>query len=298
MNDAHARPLLRFAPSPNGLLHLGHAYSALLNDAIAAKIGGRVLLRIEDIDLSRSRSEYVAAIVADLAWLGLTYLETPRRQSEHIGDYNSALTALEARRLIHPCFCTRGEIERMSGGLRDSDGAPVHRGACCAKSAAEIAARKAAGEGAALRLEMARALALAPGPVTWREFGEGADERLVEADPVAWGDVVLRGKDRPASYHLAVVVDDALQGITDVVRGRDLYHATSIHRLLQDLLGLQAPRYRHHRLVLDASGAKMSKSALSKPLSALREEGVSPAEIRSALGFGAAPARGLRVTIS
>jgi glutamyl-Q tRNA(Asp) synthetase len=297
MSDARACPLLRFAPSPNGLLHLGHAYSALRNEAVAAEIGGRVLLRIEDIDLSRSRSEYVAAMVADLAWLGLSYLEAPRRQSEHVNDYAGALAALAARDLIHPCFCTRGEIERMSGGARDPDGAPVHRGRCRTKSAAEIAAREAAGERAALRLDMAKALSLAGAPLTWREFGEGAKEQLVEADPAAWGDVVLRGKERPASYHLAVVVDDAWQGITDVVRGRDLYHATSIHRLLQDLLGLQAPRYRHHRLVLDASGAKMSKSALSKPLAALRGEGVSPAEIRSALGFGA-PARDLRVTIS
>jgi glutamyl-Q tRNA(Asp) synthetase len=160
------------------------------------------------------------------------------------------------------------------------------------------AKREAAGERAALRLDMASALSLVRAPLTWREFGEGAQELSVDADPAAWGDVVLRGKDRPASYHLAVVVDDAYQGVSDVVRGRDLYSATSIHRLLQALLDLPQPRYRHHRLVLDASGAKMSKSASSEPLAALREEGVSPAEIRGALGFGAAPAGRLHVAIS
>jgi glutamyl-Q tRNA(Asp) synthetase len=291
MTDAGPRPLFRFAPSPNGLLHLGHAYSALLNDAMAARVGGRVLLRIEDIDAMRSRDQFADAIIADLAWLGLRYPE-PRRQNAHIDTYASALATLQARGLLHPCSCTRSEIERMSGGRRDPDGAPLHRGACRAAPSAD------AGERAALRLDMAAALAVAPAALTWREFGEGVEERRIEADPGAWGDVVLRGKDRPASYHLAVVVDDAMQGITDVVRGRDLYQATSIHRLLQELLGLPPPLYRHHRLVRDASGAKMSKSARSQSLSSLRDEGVSAAQLRGALGFGPAQAGGLRATIS
>jgi glutamyl-Q tRNA(Asp) synthetase len=293
-----APPIFRFAPSPNGRLHLGHAYSALINARMAADVGGRFLLRIEDTDVTRSRRAFATAIIDDLAWLGLTFRQAPRRQSEHGDDYARALAALEARGLVYACFCTRGEIERTSGGLRDPDGAPRHSGACRAATTAEVAARRAAGERAALRLDMARALALVSAPLTWREFGEGARETRVEADPAAWGDVVLRGKDRPASYHLAVVVDDAIQEISDVVRGRDLYHATSIHRLLQDLLGLPAPRYRHHRLVLDESGEKMSKSAQSKPLAALREQGFSAAEVRAALGFGAVASNRLAVALS
>jgi glutamyl-Q tRNA(Asp) synthetase len=298
MNDVAAPPVFRFAPSPNGRLHLGHAYSALLNAQMAADVEGRFLLRIEDIDVTRSRSAFEAAIPEDLAWLGLTFPEAPRRQSEHGDDYARALAALEARGLVYPCFCTRGEIERMSDGLRDPDGAPLHRGACRATPAAEVAARQSAGERAALRLDMARALSLVRAPLTWREYGEGASETLIPAEPAAWGDVVLRGKDRPASYHLAVVVDDAIQQVSDVVRGRDLYHATAIHRLLQELLGIAPPRYRHHRLVRDASGEKMSKSAKSQPLAVLREQGFAAAEVRAALGFGAASVDRLAVAIN
>jgi glutamyl-Q tRNA(Asp) synthetase len=298
MNVAYARPIFRFAPSPNGRLHLGHAYSALLNARMAAGVAGRFLLRIEDIDVTRSRSEFEAAIVNDLAWLGLTFPEAPRRQREHRDDYARALASLASRRLVYPCFCTRGEIERMSEGLRDPDGAPLHRGACRAMPAAEIAARRSAGERAASRLDMTRALSLVRAPLTWREYGEGAGEALIEAAPAAWGDVVLRGKDRPANYHLAVVVDDAIQQVSDVVRGRDLYHATAIHRLLQELLGLAPPRYRHHRLVRDASGEKMSKSARSKPLATLREQGFSAAEVGAALGFGAASLNRIAIAIN
>jgi glutamyl-Q tRNA(Asp) synthetase len=290
MNDPPRRPVFRFAPSPNGRLHLGHAYSALLNAQMAARTDGRFLLRIEDTDVTRCRPEFEAAIVDDLAWLGLVFPQTPRRQSEHIDDYARALASMEARGLVYPCFCTRSQIERMSGGLRDPDGAPLHRGACRAVPAAEGRA--------ALRLDMARAASLLRKSLTWREYGEGAQETLVEADPAAWGDVILRGKETPANYHMAVVVDDSVQGVSDVVRGRDLYHATSIHRLLQELLGLEAPLYRHHRLVRDASGAKMSKGAQSKPLSALRERGVAAETVRDALGFGDSQAISLGVTIS
>ncbi len=285
-----ARPTFRFAPTPNGALHLGHAYSALMNARLADQTGGRLLLRIEDTDVSRCKREFETAILEDLAWLGIGFSEPLRRQSEHLDDYARALAALEARGLVFPCFCRRVEIARANGGLRDPDGAPLHRGPCLALSRGEIARREAAGERPALRLDGARALSGLAEPLTWREFGEGARETIVEADPGAWGDVVLRGRDTPAAYHLAVVVDDASQGISDVVRGRDLYAATAIHRLLQFLLGLPPPRYRHHRLVLDAEGAKMSKSASSQPLRALREEGYSALEVRAALGF-AEPSR-------
>jgi glutamyl-Q tRNA(Asp) synthetase len=297
MCAAVPQPIFRFAPSPNGRLHLGHAYSALLNAEMAAA-GGRFLLRIEDTDVVRCRPEFEAAIIEDLAWLGLVF-EPPRRQSDHLDDYARALAALEAQDLVYPCFCTRSEIARASGASRDPDGAPLHRARCQALWGVEVEARLAAGERASLRLDMARALSRVGDALTWREYGEGTRDALITADPAAWGDVVLRGKDRPANYHLAVVVDDAIQAISDVVRGRDLYHATSIHRLLQALLGLPAPRYRHHRLVRDATGARMSKSAQSQPLSVLRAQGFSPGDVRAALGFGQKrEARALMATIS
>jgi glutamyl-Q tRNA(Asp) synthetase len=298
MMTAPIRPIFRFAPSPNGRLHLGHAYSALLNDAMTRAAGGRLLLRIEDIDRARCRPEYERAIVADLAWLGVTFTEAARRQSEHAADYSAALARLDARALVYPCFCTRGEIARASGGARDPDGAPLYPGTCRMLSAGARAARLARGEGAALRLDMARALALAPADLAWREHGEATIETLVRADPAAWGDFVLRRKHMLASYHLAVVVDDALQGVSDVMRGSDLYPSTSAHRLLQALLAIDAPRYRHHRLVRDLAGAKMSKSASSTTLEELRRNGVSAGEIRAALGFGAASAGGLAAKIS
>ncbi len=281
------RPTFRFAPSPNGALHLGHVYSALMNARLAAEIGGRLLLRIEDLDRTRCKREYEAAIEDDLGWLGLDFDGPPRRQSEHGEDYARALDALSARGLVYPCFCSRGQIAAAAGPARDPDGAPLYPGVCRALGAHEVARRLEAGERAALRLDSARARSEAPADLSWREYGEGARGALHPADPAAWGDFVLRGKDNAASYHLAVVVDDALQGISDVVRGRDLYAATSVHRLLQSLLGLAPPRYRHHRLVLDARGAKMSKSASSQPLRALREAGYSALEVRAALGLEA-----------
>ena len=278
-------PTFRFAPSPNGALHLGHAYSALLNAKLAGEAGGRLLLRIEDLDQGRCKREYEAAIVDDLAWLGIVFDASPRRQSEHVADYARALASLRARGLIYPCFCSRAEVAATAGGARDPDGAPIYSGACRALTPRELADRLAAGERAALRLNSARALAAAPRTLNWRELGEGESESLRRSDPAAWGDFVVRGKDNAASYHLAVAVDDALQGVSDVARGRDLLAATSAHRLLQALLGLPAPRYRHHRLVLDDEGAKMSKSASSPALSALREQGYSARDVRAALGF-------------
>jgi glutamyl-Q tRNA(Asp) synthetase len=298
MNDDSTRPLFRFAPSPNGRLHLGHAYSALLNAATAAVVDGGFLLRIEDIDQARCKPEYEGAIVADLAWLGVTFAQAPRRQSAHVADYAGALAMLEARGLVYPCFCTRGEIASASAGVRDPDGAPVYPGTCRLLSASAREARLAKGENAAMRLDMARALALAPSDLSWREYGEGTMETRVHADPLGWGDFVLKRKEMPASYHLAVVVDDAAQGVSDVMRGKDLFQATAAHRLLQSLLEIAAPRYRHHRLVRDAAGEKMSKSASSTTLEELRRNGVSAAEVRAALGFGGASAGVVKATIN
>ncbi len=281
-------PVLRFAPSPNGALHLGHAYSALMNERLAAETNGRLLLRIEDLDRIRCKPQHEAAILDDLAWLGLRFNAPPRRQSEHGDDYASALARLEAIGLAYPCFCSRSEVERASEGRRDPDGAPLYGGTCRGLAQDEAHARLARGAKAAWRLNVGRALDAAPAPLFWSEFGEGAIPYERSAEPAVWGDAMLRGRDLAASYHLAVVVDDARQGVTDVVRGRDLLAATSVHRLLQELLGLPAPRYRHHRLVLDANGAKLSKSRQSLSLGELREGGVTPGEVRAALGFGAA----------
>jgi glutamyl-Q tRNA(Asp) synthetase len=259
-------PTFRFAPSPNGHLHLGHAYSALLNFDLARAVGGRFLLRIEDIDATRCRPEYETAIYEDLAWLGLAWEEPVRRQSQHFADYRAAVDRLAALGLVYASFESRAEIVRMvaereaSGPWpRDPDGAPLYPGHARALSAEERARRMQSGEPYALRLDMAAAVARA-GALTWQE--ESLDGRIetVTADPAAWGDVVLARKETPTSYHVSVVLDDAAQGVTEVVRGRDLFWSTSVHRLLQALLGLPQPDYRHHRLVLDDACQKLSKS--------------------------------------
>ncbi|MGA8169295.1 MAG: tRNA glutamyl-Q(34) synthetase GluQRS [Methylocystis sp.] len=272
-----ARRVFRFAPSPNGFLHLGHAHSALLNHELARQCGGRFLLRIEDIDILRARPEFEAAIYEDLAWLGLDWERPVRRQSEHFDDYFHALGKLDALGLLYPCACARADIARAApkNGPRDPDGAPLYPGTCRDRARPPIREVLRAG-GVALRLDMAKARALAP-PLVWHEHGHGD----IAARPEQWGDVVLARKDTPTSYHLAVVVDDALQGVTDVVRGKDLFHASSVHRLLQQLLDLSAPNYRHHDLLLDARGEKLSKSRESKTLRALRAEGVTPREARA-----------------
>jgi glutamyl-Q tRNA(Asp) synthetase len=298
MNQVSASPVFRFAPSPNGRLHLGHAYSALLNAETAARMDGRFLLRVEDIDRARCKPEYESAIVADLAWLGLTFPEAPRRQSEHAADYRGALDALAARGLVYTCFCTRGEIARASRGARDPDGAPLYPGTCRALGDDGREALASSGRGMGLRLDMARALTLAPADLSWCEYGEGTSETIVPADPSLWGDFLLKRKDMTASYHLAVVVDDALQGVSDIMRGRDLFQATSAHRLLQALLEIPNPRYRHHRLVRDLKGAKMSKSASSTTLEELRRTGVGADEVRAALGFGASSSNRFVATIN
>ena len=288
-------PTFRFAPSPNGRLHLGHAYSALCNERAARAVGGALLLRIEDTDPTRSKREFEEAICADLHWLGIAFDDPIRRQSDHPDDYAAIFERLRAQGLVYPCFCTRGRILEASGGARDPDGGPLHAGPCGDPDTEERLAR---GESAGWRLDLQRAMALIPDPLGWDEFGEGTKARQIVATPLAWGDVLLRGKERAATYHLAVVVDDTIQTVTDVVRGRDLLAATSIHVLLQALVGSSTPRYRHHRLALDQTHAKMSKSAASKPLSALRDEGYSAADIRAALGFGGVAEKPLAVVLS
>jgi glutamyl-Q tRNA(Asp) synthetase len=280
--------VFRFAPSPNGHLHLGHAYSALLNAKMARDAGGRLLLRIEDIDAARCRPEYEHEIYEDLTWLGVHWEQPVRRESEHLADYAQALNKLRDRNLIYPCFCTRGDILRAIAGRpdwpRDPDGAPLYPGTCRHLGAGEGAARLASGERAAWRLNMKKAV-LVTGPLTWREYGTERGERETIAEPQAWGDVVLARRDIATSYHMSVVVDDAQQGVTDIVRGKDLFAATSVHRLLQALLGLAPPRYRHHDLITDASGHKLSKSRGSPSLRDLRASGMTPQEVRKAVGL-------------
>ena len=286
--------VLRFAPSPNGYLHLGHAYSALLNADMARELGARLLLRIEDIDANRCRPEYEAAIYEDLAWLGIAWQKPVRRQSWHLDDYATALADLEAQGLIYPSFESRSEIsafvaERDRGGRwpRDPDGAPLYPGLGRKLSAAERERRLDAGEPYAVRLAVDAAVART-GVLTWTETGAGPQGQtgLITAAPQMWGDVVLARKDAPAGYHLAVVVDDALQGVSDVVRGQDLFWSTSIHRLLQALLGLPEPNYHHHRLVLDSDGRKLSKSDEATSLRELRAAGATPLDIRRMVGLG------------
>ena len=278
MADHNEKRILRFAPSPNGFLHLGHAYSALLNADLARRAGGRLLLRIEDIDETRCRPEYETAIYHDLRWLGLTWDEPVRRQSEHYDDYRSALAKLDALGLIYPSFESRAEIARTSTG-RDPDGAPLYSGAGKSLSAAERQRRIEDGDPYALRLDMNAAIART-GALQWIEDGQP-----VSADPAIWGDVVLARKETPTSYHLSVVIDDAAQGVTDIVRGQDLYPATSVHLLLQVLLDLPAPRYRHHRLILDDKGEKLSKSTHATGLRELRAQGKTPVDIRAMVGL-------------
>jgi len=286
--------ILRFAPSPNGYLHLGHAYSALLNHDMAREFGGRLLLRIEDIDAERCRPEYEAAIYEDLHWLGIAFIEPARRQSEHLPDYGAAIAELEAHGLLYPSFESRRELNAMVAELdqqgpwpRDPDGVPIYPGRARKLSAAERQRRRSAGEPFALRLAMDAAVARA-GVLTWTETGLGPQGQsgLVTAAPQMWGDVVLARKEMPTSYHLAAVVDDALQGVTDVVRGQDLFWSTGIHRLLQALLGLPEPTYHHHKLILDDDGRKLSKSTKSTGLRELRAAGASPVDIRRMVGLG------------
>ncbi len=269
----------RFAPSPTGLLHLGHAHAALFAARAAHEAGGRFLLRLEDIDASRCRPEFTAAILEDLGWLGLRWEAPVRMQSAHLGEYRAMLEALSARRLLYPCFCTRADI---AAAMAAQHGAPAqfYPGTCRGMDPALAAARVAAGAPHALRLDVARALECT-GPLGFH------DQRLGPrgCDPLAQGDVVLARKDVPASYHLCVTHDDAVQGVTLVTRGEDLLEATDIHRLLQALMGWPEPAYAHHALVLGADGRRLAKRDLAPTLRALREAGHTPAQVRAMAGF-------------
>jgi glutamyl-Q tRNA(Asp) synthetase len=273
----------RFAPSPTGLLHLGHAHAALIAWRAARDAGGRFLLRLEDIDRTRCRPEFADAIARDLAWLGLAWDGAVRVQSEHFADYGRALDRLENEGLLYPCFCTRAaikaEMARAAGAPHGEEG-PPYPGTCRGLTAAERAARREAGAAWALRLDVAVALART-GKLWWQDETAGR----VAADAARLGDVVLARKESPASYHLAVTLDDALQGVTLVTRGEDLFAATHIHRLLQALLDLPVPRYRHHALLVDAAGRRYAKRDRALTLRSLREAGRTPQEVRALAGF-------------
>jgi glutamyl-Q tRNA(Asp) synthetase len=275
----------RFAPSPTGLLHLGHAFAALT----AARAGERFLVRIEDIDTTRCRPEFEAAIFEDLGWLGLKW-ETPvLRQSERFPAYRDALHALGSRGLVYPCFCTRKEIAEeiaRAGEAPHGPEGPNYPGTCRGLSASEQQRRIDEGAAYTLRLDTARA-ALEAGELWFDESGAGPQQERgrISVQPALFGDIVLSRKETPAAYHLAVVVDDAFQGVTLVTRGNDLFSATHVQRLLQALLGFPAPRYAHHRLILDEHGRKFSKRDRKATLQSMRESGVTAEQVRERLGL-------------
>jgi len=277
-------PLItRFAPSPSGRLHIGHAYAALVAWDAAKFSGGTFLLRFEDIDRGRCRPEFEAGIFADLEWLGIKWSEPVMRQSERMAAYAEALMKLEKLEVLYPCFCTRAdiraEIERSQTAPHGPEGA-IYPGTCRRLSQKERRARTAEGEAHALRLNVERAIELADRVLTWNEQDEG----LHRATPLRHGDVVLARKDIPTSYHLSVVVDDAAQDISLVTRGSDLIHATDIHRLLQALLDLPTPRYYHHRLITDDRGHRLATRDDALSLETLRSRGATPDYIRYLVG--------------
>ena len=273
----------RFAPSPTGCLHLGHVRSAWEGWRAARQAGGRFLLRIEDIDHTRCRPEYTDAIVEDLAWLGLVWDGPVRRQSEHFQDYRGALSRLDAEGLLYPCFCTRrqiqAEIAQAGGAPQGKIGAP-YPGTCRHLGPVERAERRRGAPDYAWRLDVMTALART-GPLDFVEEGQG-EPRQIQADPAPLGDVVLARKEMPTSYHLAVTVDDALQGVTLVTRGVDLFAATPIHRLLQALLDLPTPRYRHHPLLTDSGGRRLAKRDRAQTIRAMRAAGMTADQVLAA----------------
>lgn len=276
--------ITRFAPSPTGWLHLGHAYAALFAAEEAHRSGGRFLLRLEDIDTTRSRPEYEQGIYEDLRWLGLSWEEPVRRQSEHFAEYRIALQQLQTMGLLYPCFCTRKEIQAEIARAGQAPHGPeeaMYPGTCKKLSAAEVASRMAEGRDYALRLDLSKAIIAAGPDLVWEDLERGK----FPADPSSLGDVVLARKDTPTSYHLAVVVDDAAQGITLVTRGEDLFSATPLHRLLQALLQLPVPQWKHHRLITDEQGRRLAKRDQARALRTLREEGMTADEVRRRLGF-------------
>lgn len=278
-------PCFRFAPSPNGRLHLGHAYSALLNATLAERTAGRFLVRLEDIDTVRCTPALSQHCLDDLAWLGLGWEEPVRRQSQHFATYAQALLPLKAHRLVYPCFCTRRKVEAHARSS-DPDGAPLYPGLCATMPAKEAIMRINHGEPHGWRLSMERALGATSRPLIYERFDPDTWQiRRTDADPGRWGDAILARKDVPTSYHLSVVVDDAIEGVSHIVRGADLEAATDLHVLLQILLSLPTPLYHHHPLLKDASGWKLAKSRGSETLACLRMQGLTPQEIRRMLAL-------------
>ncbi|WP_445191347.1 tRNA glutamyl-Q(34) synthetase GluQRS [Sphingomonas sp. Tas61C01] len=273
MIPGQVRVVTRFAPSPTGRLHLGHAMSAVLAHDLARRQGGRFLVRIEDIDPTRCREEHVATILADLDWLGLAWDGAVVRQSSRLALYAAALDRLKAQGLVYPCFCTRAEIAASASAPHGNEG-PVYPGTCRALSDPDLARPHC------WRLDMARAVAIA-GLLSWTDHGIA-----IAADPAMHGDVVLARKDAPSSYHLAVTVDDAGQGVTDIVRGTDLFAATHVHRLLQALLGLPTPRYHHHPLLTDGRGERLAKRTGAPTLATMRAAGEDGRALAAALARG------------
>lgn len=275
-------PTTRFAPSPTGWLHLGHAYAALF---AAGRAGdGRFLVRLEDIDATRARPEYEAGIFEDLSWLGLQWEQPVIRQSEHVPVYRAGLEKLRALGLLYPCFCTRKEIQHeiaQAGNAPHGPDGPLYPGTCRSKSPAEGEDRIARGEAYALRLDIVKAMTLAGKELSWLDRAHG----IFTATPAIFGDVVLARKDTPASYHLAVVLDDARQGVTLVTRGEDLLPATHLHRLLIELLGLPIPEWEHHRLIFDDQGRRLAKRDDARSLRTLREHGWTADRVSEELGI-------------
>lgn len=290
-----ARPVFRFAPSPNGLLHLGHAYSALLNQKLARLFGGDMLLRIENIDTVRCTRQFEAQMLADLEWIGFEWLDEPRRQSEHFDTYARHIQLLADAGLVYRSTLSRADIARIvetheAQGLvwpRDPDGAPLFPGRDFEPSDVDDDTPHA------LRLDMTRALDHVKSEWAWHEFAAGLDSdgdnstghRQVDADPALWGDVVLARKDTPTSYHVSVVVDDALAGVSHVVRGSDLYAATGVHIVLQALFGFAQPVYHHHTLIVNETGLKLSKSKGDTAIAALREGGMTKQDLQRLIGL-------------
>jgi glutamyl-Q tRNA(Asp) synthetase len=295
MSLPQENPIFRFAPSPNGHLHLGHAYSALLNFDMAKELEGQFLLRVEDIDITRCNPVLEEQMLADLLWLGISWEGEPRRQSDHFADYQAALDALEIENLIYPAFMSRGDRARIIAEHVDSeepwpcdpDGVPHYPDHDRNLSVEERQLRIDAGKPYAFRLDMSAACDRVNRDLNFMESGSGPEGQSgqIVGDPHQWGDVLLGRKEIPTSYHLSVIVDDALQGITHVVRGRDLFHTTSVHRLLQELLGLSPPLYHHHDLILADDGRKLSKSAEDTSIRSLRDAGATPADIRRMVGL-------------
>ena len=286
---------LRFAPSPNGYLHLGHAYSALLNQQVATQVDAELLLRIEDIDQTRARQEYVLAIYEDLKWLGLSWPEPVMHQSQRLAEYSEKLDWLIEEGLVYRAFLSRKEIKNYAAEYNrnnshdwpnDPDGAPLYPQMCKQQSQQVSDQRAEDGEAYTWRLDMQKAISYINGDLAWNEYDLDFNKTVIKADPSLWGDVILARRDTPTSYHLSVVLDDAPQGIDLIVRRMDLYHASSVHRLLQELFKLPEPNYMHHKLVLDTDGRKLSKSNRDTSLGSLRDdEGSSVADIKQKLGF-------------